>query len=1431
MGEWQRIFLQNLTVPPRNPRRWNLPPQRSVPFQCVLKSVQGNALKQKALENMLDVEFQLRLSLFDLAYHHFFGKTWRSTTRPLKSAPGQLPSVVFNEAVYFHTSLDHPSILLVLEVVATAEKRQDAGPQELSCGFGVLRLFNSKSEPANLNLTGKGLSLYPGTPRALLHPLLLEPIEKNKYLIAMENSQLQCTFQPHPPLEVIYHLLPENTPVSSSQSIPGVLAAPEGDFLQKPRLMKTLTWYLEKLTVHLYPSLEKFEEELLNLLVKEQGNSILDGTSLAIQERRLHVGVHNGLCFVQPPQVVVVVPVALPEADRARGSTGSVRQKQGSPLKGSAEGQALILRSHIHLAEMVHHPAFGVVFLLEYVFSVASGPDGKTPSVTSLTTAAYMHSVRWALWHPVLDASPTDVVLPLRGGPQLNPHHVLVYKTPPATMSSEEVKQVESGTIAFHFSTSSDERPRTAAKAPGIKREDLLPPKAKSPAVTSPGSPPSHQMLISSQDYSQGPGLSLSQLSVSPTNRSNHALPQPVSGTQPSQSSENLLLAREPEKPQGAITHLESDLSCDSRLGDCSTMDQLQPMPFTPVHVPILALGGAHLRSPNTAPTRASLARLRTAGFPELLDCNKEPVEMVDPADPVRYSPQREEADLLQNNEINLQFLAFSRPARDSPVTWPQSIYFTLQFYRFPPVTTPRLQLVQTEASGAASHILVPINRDGTLNLGSPGFHLKYMVDLGFLKPGEQRWFLQYLAQHTLQIDVWDGDSLLLVGSAAVKLKHLLRQGRTAVQVYHELEVITTEYKPDAPVMSGEVFRPWGVRPIGVHVVVRGQLHLRLANIGRRCEQGLRRSRSLPPSRTRIISSHDGARGFPGGSLLSINAHRAGNVCQAQKLADVDSELAAMLFSRLREVSAALQQASHEASITRRRKLERMLSVRRKESQEGNCGKKSSFILGRHEDRVQHSRDLQLIEAYRERIKAESITSMLCQAITTHHTIYATLGTAEFFEFALKNPYSVQHTVTIKIDNPELNIILDVREWKHFKELTQTVTPLEEDMFHLYDGLIPQVYLRPKETVYIPFKYQAFSLEQMAMMQGPPELTLKEGEKVPVASGKFTQTTRIKVSFTVGNGRPLAILSVNVESQPHSVDQTFRFYHPELTFLKKSIRLPPWHTLPGAPVGVPGGEPEMFVRCSDPNIICETKKMGPGEPQDIFLKVAAGPSPHIQRFFVLIYTDPWLAAPIQTWQFHLHCLQWVEASCILGQLTRLSLVLRGTHATRKVKAFSSHPQEMQLEPEGVFVLPANGVQDLHLRLRPQSAGSRFIYLNLVDVEFHQLVCSWVVSASCRQPFISKAFEIALPSGGGKGSNKKITYTNSYPSRRVYFLHTNHPDLLHFKEDSFEVGGGETYTIGLRFAPSQNAGEEEVLIYINDCEGKNEETFCVKVTYQ
>lgn len=43
----------------------------------------------------------------------------------------------------------------------------------------------------------------------------------------------------------------------------------------------------------------------------------------------------------------------------------------------SSGNQALVLRSHLRLPEMVSHPAFAIVFQLEYVFNSPSGADGS----------------------------------------------------------------------------------------------------------------------------------------------------------------------------------------------------------------------------------------------------------------------------------------------------------------------------------------------------------------------------------------------------------------------------------------------------------------------------------------------------------------------------------------------------------------------------------------------------------------------------------------------------------------------------------------------------------------------------------------------------------------------------------------------------------------------------------------------------------------------------------------------------------------------------------------------------------------------------------------------------------------------------------------------------------------------------------------------
>ena len=59
-------------------------------------------------------------------------------------------------------------------------------------------------------------------------------------------------------------------------------------------------------------------------------------------------------------------------------------------------------------------------------------------------------------------------------------------------------------------------------------------------------------------------------------------------------------------------------------------------------------------------------------------------------------------------------------------------------------------------------------------------------------------------------------------------------------------------------------------------------------------------------------------------------------------------------------------------------------------------------------------------------------------------------------------------------------------------------------------------------------------------------------------------------------------------------------------------------------------------------------------------------------------SDKWMAAPSQIWQVYVHFLERVDVSCVTGQQSCQSLVLRGKQAVRKVRCFSSHPQEIKV---------------------------------------------------------------------------------------------------------------------------------------------------------
>lgn len=267
------------------------------------------------------------------------------------------------------------------------------------------------------------------------------------------------------------------------------------------------------------------------------------------------------------------------------------------------------------------------------------------------------------------------------------------------------------------------------------------------------------------------------------------------------------------------------------------------------------------------------------------------------------------------------------------------------------------------------------------------------------------------------------------------------------------------------------------------------------------------------------------------------------------------------------------------------------------------------------------------MEFYRTQTKHDQIMNKLHEYITTEYAIYPNFGIVEFFEFVLTNPYNEGQTITIIIDDPDIQVVTDSREWRHLKILHQIYSQVEDNMFHRQELApadpnghaeikYPQVYLRAKETVNIPFKYQTFVADNRVEYEnGGTMVARKDHGLVGNIPAKYDMK-KCSVYFRAEDRNPISILRLIVDQQPHVVNQTLRFNECENSFLKKTVRLPSsTKALATNATALLSGDikldgtvtdqatTQLYVRSSDPNIVCESRPVTIGEPHDVFIKV------------------------------------------------------------------------------------------------------------------------------------------------------------------------------------------------------------------------------------
>jgi hypothetical protein len=200
-----------------------------------------------------------------------------------------------------------------------------------------------------------------------------------------------------------------------------------------------------------------------------------------------------------------------------------------------------------------------------------------------------------------------------------------------------------------------------------------------------------------------------------------------------------------------------------------------------------------------------------------------------------------EARDVLALHDISIQFAGY----RIGPATadsdkssfsypHPRSVYFSYQFYSCQPTRTEVSRLLSSDRGQ-----LSVLCRDDAHARDEAPLALRYLIDCSDASPNEGHDFAEYMARCSLFVDIWDADSLLLIGTSSIPLRKIMRQGQPLAKCAMECDVIDVETTARAVGgITTSVIQEGGV---GVGCVV-GALQVIMSNKG---EHGKNKGRAM----------------------------------------------------------------------------------------------------------------------------------------------------------------------------------------------------------------------------------------------------------------------------------------------------------------------------------------------------------------------------------------------------------------------------------------------------------------------------------------------------------------------------------------------------------------------------------------------------------
>eukprot|EP00842_Homolaphlyctis_polyrhiza_P004727 jgi/Hompol1/5255/HPOL_001930-RA len=1089
----------------------------------------------------------------------------------------------------------------------------------------------------------------------------------------------------------------------------------------------------QQIRVTVHPSIEKYEEKLLDRISKIQfdnfpGSLTPDSNNNLphpiITERRLHIGFHNGRTFIGQPTIITLKPRKQANFD-----------EEDLVFKGVVELDNYVEQQH---REPNHNISDGIVlaFVMEYktLLTVNFVPDKKRTGFAAIldklaptpAEPTQMTRVRekfvvvgYGAWplsaafesDPAqdgadLDAAQTLYLDTLRGN---NPLGALVYSprfvdyhsehgagsvpgSHPLRAASFEECNIKPLALSFVFNPpESQKQPPSpcASPAPIVPQTDVHPApvviKQIEPiqvAETAPTIEAQPQPQVHKPQTPSPPPASPKPVTPEPV----IADPTPDTGIDPSQSN--------------------SDSGGDEEIQAVQNRTTIVNQEFTPFPLPQPSSLRPQL-------SRTERARLLTAGFELLLDDEAhKPVEIQvanQDQQQLKIDMNTETAD-LRSNQISILFQG---------LTFSSNVFHKL----------------------------------GDEN--GPGFTANYTVEARGDPPSTSprygpHAFQNYLAHNCLFIDLWDGDTLLHLGSGCVRLRASMRQGRPGVYFEDDVDIISNDHGDDMPATQVHLGHAPNLAKLSLKesAVVYDFHH----NAKYR-PMTFHESKRLPeidPELSRVLSDMHADRAFH----RSLGSKSQGASETATK--DVQSNTREhKLLQHAADILKKLDMAPSDlmAKCT-------VLTY---------CAKipeRFMFKLSRDE----RERDLNTIDIFRERHRKHKTHEMLREQITTQHTISPSLGQATFFEFVFTNPYNSDHIFNISWQDDELRLVTDVNEWRYHRRLHGLRNVSENE-----STLIRSGGLLDKNVTFLNSKDQPAAILAISVRPKPYFV-----DRVMRLFRSEDEVIRKVIRFPVGNiagNRDKLPSDINPVFDPASPSQISESSMREITFKYRVGQAPdtravyilffhdPFHTSLH-------GIWRIFVHSLfrfDMNCV-----LGQTNVASFVLRGSS------------------MSRPVM-------CFSSLPLEIAVGATSPFMLT---ANALNEV-VLLARPEDMRSKEAVLNVvdissgfLVSSWLVVTHCNLPDVT---KTFELNLARGK----LANKVEAAIAMQFTQSVSANHRLTLCSQTKINKRVSYTNPFMSRKVLYLRTDSPHLLQFKEPVLDLAPGTSDYIGMRFLPQPN----------------------------